>query len=175
MNKKQFREFCIEATPAQKQEGVENLIKRGLLAHPRDVVGVTQLGRPAGRPTGQFQQGMQQQQTALGPTGYGWHAVASVLTGNPYTYTRQRGFTGAITRTSAGIQVLTMQDALDIVGGDGVIFATPNGTFAVGSTVQASPTSATTITVTTATLTAVPAAVAADLSFWIGVLAIGPN
>lgn len=92
------------------------------------------------------------------------------------TYTRQRGFAStAITRTSAGIYVLTLLNALDIAGGDGVILGAVNGTTAVGACAQFSPTSATTITVTLCTLTAVPAAAAADLSFWIMVIPTGPN
>jgi len=123
-------------------------------------------------------QGMQQQQASFAQHVLGWHAVANVAAGTagptPPTFTRQRGFASA-TRTSAGIYVLTMTDALDVAGGDGVIFAVVNSTTAVGATVQCSPTTATTITVTLATLTAAPAAAAADLAFWIGVAAIGPN
>lgn len=104
----------------------------------------------------------------------GFLAMASVTGGNPPVFLRQRGFTG-IARTSAGIYVLTMQDALDIVNGDGIILCGINGVFAVGSTIQASPTTATTITVTLASLTAGPVAAAADISFWIGVAPIGPN
>ncbi len=168
MNKKQFRELAIDGTPEQKHREVSNLIAQGTVPNPF----------PQAEPSrgGHRQQGVQQQQTSLSPSVFGWHAVASVLHGTPPTYVRQRGFAStAISRTSAGIYVLTLEDALDIAGGDGIILGGLNGVFAVGATFQGSATTASTITTTTATLTAVPAAAAADIDYWIAILAIGPN
>jgi hypothetical protein len=100
----------------------------------------------------------------------GFHAVASVTGGNPATYNRQRGFTAAIIRTGVGDHTFTMTEGLDLAGGNGVCLAGLNA--ALGGQVAVEPLAGG-LQLRVRTFDA--AGVAAERSFWLALMPIGPN
>lgn len=121
----------------------------------------------------QRQMGVQQQQSSLGATVLGALAVAFVDSDavTP-VYRSQRGFANsAITRSSAGVYVLTLLDAISLTLST-LITATPvHTTFA---SIAVGLTSATTLTTSTAALAVAPTITATDLDYFIKVEEIGP-
>lgn len=99
----------------------------------------------------------------------GFHAVCSVTGGNPAVYNRQRGFTAAIARTGVGDHTFTLSEGLDLAGGNGVCLAGLNA--ALGGQIAVEPVSATQLRVRTFDA----AGVAAERSFWLALMPIGPN
>lgn len=99
----------------------------------------------------------------------GYHALASVTGGNPATYNRQRGFAAAIVRNGAGDHTLELKEGLDLAGGNGVCLGGLNADQAGQIGIQV--VDATHLRVRTMDA----AGVAADLSFWLALMPIGPN
>lgn len=123
----------------------------------------------------QRQQGVQQQMSSLAGTVLGMLAAAFIDSdATTPVYRTQRGFAGgtAITRSSAGVYVLTLSDAISLTADlliSATVVNTTFGTIAVGLT------SGTTLTTSTASLTVVPATTAADLDYFIKVEQFGPT
>ena len=99
----------------------------------------------------------------------GFHALASVLGGNPATFVRQRGFAAAVLRNGVGDHTFTLTEGLDLAGGNGVCLSGLNGVVAGQLAVEV--VSATQLRVRTLDAAAAPA----DLSFWLALMPIGPN
>ena len=117
----------------------------------------------------QKQQAVQQQQTSLDGTVQGYHAICNFdADAAAAAFRRQRGFT-ALLRNGAGDYTLTLQDAIDLANGDGVVMASLNA--AAAGMVAVSVVSATQIRVKTLD----SAAMAADSDFNLLIARIGPN
>lgn len=122
----------------------------------------------------QRQQGVQQQQSSLAPQTLGdlancWVDSDAVTP----VYRSQRGFANtAITRTSAGVYVLTLSDALSLTIDALLTMGVQHTTFA---SIAANLTSATTITTSTAVLAVAPTITATDLDYWLKVQQFGPQ
>ena len=99
----------------------------------------------------------------------GFHALANVTGGNPATYNRQRGFAAGITRNGVGDHTLELSEALDLAGGNGLCLSGLNANQAGQLGVQV--VDGTHLRVRTMDA----AGVAADLSFWLALMPIGPN
>ena len=95
--------------------------------------------------------------------------MASVTGGAAPFYLRQRGFAPAIVRTGAGDITLELREGLDLAGGNGICLSGLNGADAGRMAVQV--VDATHLRIRTFD----GAGVAADLSFWLALMPIGPN